>query len=50
VILVSVRRSFSDQEDQDLLAAFWEFERKLIYEKCKSAVEALASSEDLWLD
>jgi len=32
---------FTDQEDQALLAEFWEFDRKMIHEKYKSVVEGL---------
>jgi hemerythrin-like domain-containing protein len=32
---------FTDQEDQAMLAEFWEFDRKMIHEKYKSVVEGL---------
>ncbi len=35
------RRYFTDQEDQAMLAEFWEFDRKMIHEKYKSVVEEL---------
>jgi hemerythrin-like domain-containing protein len=43
VFFPATRRYFSDKEDQAMLAAFWEFDRKLIHEKYKSVVEALDS-------
>jgi hemerythrin-like domain-containing protein len=35
------RAYFSDNEDQDMLAEFWEFDRKMIHEKYKSVLEGL---------
>jgi hemerythrin-like domain-containing protein len=35
------RNYFTDQEDQAMLAEFYEFDRKMIHEKYRSAVEAL---------
>ena len=35
------RAYFTDQEDQAMLAEFWEFDRKMIHEKYKSVVEEL---------
>ena len=32
---------FSDEEDQAMLAEFWEFDRKMIHEKYRSVVEGL---------
>jgi len=32
---------FTDEEDQAMLAEFWEFDRKMIHEKYKSVVEGL---------
>ena len=32
---------FTDEEDQAMLAEFWEFDRKMIHEKYKSVVEEL---------
>ncbi len=35
----SSRTYFTDEEDQAMLAEFWEFDRKMIHEKYKSLVE-----------
>jgi hemerythrin-like domain-containing protein len=35
------REYFTDEEDQTMLAEFWEFDRKLIHEKYRSVVEGL---------
>jgi hemerythrin-like domain-containing protein len=35
------RAYFTDEEDQAMLAEFWEFDRKMIHEKYKSVVEGL---------
>ena len=32
---------FTDEEDQSMLAEFWEFDRKMIHEKYRSVVEGL---------
>jgi hypothetical protein len=32
---------FIDEEDQAMLAEFWEFDRKMIHEKYKSVIEGL---------
>jgi len=37
------RTYFSDEEDQAILAEFWEFDRKMIHEKYKSLIEGLES-------
>lgn len=37
----SSRSYFTDEEDQAVLAEFWEFDRKMIHEKYKSVVEEL---------
>jgi hypothetical protein len=37
----SSRNYFTDEEDQAMLAKFWEFDRKMIHEKYKSVVEGL---------
>ncbi len=37
----SSRRYFSDEEDQAMLAEFWEFDRKMIHEKYEAVVEGL---------
>jgi HEAT repeat protein len=36
---------FSEDEDQAMLAEFWEFDRKMIHEKYKAVVEGLEESE-----
>jgi hemerythrin-like domain-containing protein len=41
VFFPSVRGCFTDEEDQAMLAEFWEFDRKIIHEKYKSVVEDL---------
>jgi hemerythrin-like domain-containing protein len=40
------RAYFSDQEDQDILSEFWEFDRKMIHEKYKSVVDGLENNSD----
>ena len=37
----SSRSYFTNEEDQAILAEFWEFDRKMIHEKYKSVVEGL---------
>ncbi|MBW1781771.1 MAG: hemerythrin domain-containing protein [Deltaproteobacteria bacterium] len=39
VFFPSSRTYFTDEEDQAMLAEFWEFDRKMIHEKYKSIVE-----------
>jgi hemerythrin-like domain-containing protein len=39
VFFPSSRAYFTDEEDQAMLAEFWEFDRKMIHEKYKSVVE-----------
>lgn len=39
VFFPSSRAYFTDEEDQAMLAEFWEFDRKIIHEKYKSVVE-----------
>ena len=41
VFFPAVRRYFTEQEDQALLQAFWEFDRRMIHEKYGAVVEAL---------
>lgn len=41
VFFPASRAYFTDQEDQAMLAEFWEFDRKMIHEKYKSVVEGL---------
>ena len=37
----AARAYFTEEEDQAMLAEFWEFDRKMIHEKYKSVVEGL---------
>jgi len=39
VFFPASRQYFSDEEDDAMLQEFWEFDRKMIYEKYKSVVE-----------
>ena len=39
VFFPASRNYFTDEEDQAMLAEFWEFDRKMIHEKYKSVVE-----------
>ena len=39
VFFPASRAYFTDEEDQAMLAEFWEFDRKMIHEKYKSVVE-----------
>ena len=41
VFFPASRNYFTDEEDQAMLAEFWEFDRKMIHEKYKSVVEGL---------
>ncbi|MBN2331785.1 MAG: hemerythrin domain-containing protein [Deltaproteobacteria bacterium] len=41
VFFPSSRNYFTDEEDQAMLAKFWEFDRKMIHEKYDSVVEGL---------
>jgi len=41
VFFPASRIYFTDEEDQAMLAEFWEFDRKMIHEKYKSVVEGL---------
>jgi hemerythrin-like domain-containing protein len=41
IFFPAARGYFTDQEDQAMLAEFWEFDRKMIHEKYKSVVEEL---------
>jgi hypothetical protein len=34
---------FHEEEDHAMLAAFWEFDRRMIHEKYRSVVEALGT-------
>jgi hemerythrin-like domain-containing protein len=40
------RAYFSEDEDQAMLAEFWDFDRKMIHEKYKLVVEGLRASEE----
>jgi hemerythrin-like domain-containing protein len=40
VFFPAARKYFSEQEDQDMLDEFWEFDRKMIHEKYISVVES----------
>ena len=41
IFFPSVRFYFSEEEDQAMLAGFWEFDRKMIHEKYKAVVKDL---------
>jgi len=41
VFFPAARTYFSNEEDQDMLAKFWEFDRKMIHEKYKAVIEGL---------
>ena len=43
VFFPASRAYFTDEEDQTMLAEFWEFDRKMIHEKYRSVVEQLAT-------
>ncbi|MFO7496639.1 MAG: hemerythrin domain-containing protein [Desulfobacterales bacterium] len=45
VFFPSARAYFTDEEDQAMLAEFWEFDRKIIHEKYKSVVEDLENRQ-----
>jgi hemerythrin-like domain-containing protein len=47
VFFPSCRAYFTDEEDQAMLAEFFEFDQKMIHEKYKSVVEGL---ETYWED
>jgi hemerythrin-like domain-containing protein len=42
VFFPAARAYFTDEEDQAMLAEFWEFDRQMIHEKYKAVVAALA--------
>lgn len=42
VFFPASRTYFTDEEDQAMLAEFWEFDRKMIHEKYKAVVDSLA--------
>ena len=39
------RTYFTDEEDQAILAEFWEFDRKMIHEKYKTLIEGFESQK-----
>jgi hemerythrin-like domain-containing protein len=41
VFFPASRAYFTDEEDQAMLAEFWEFDRRMIHEKYRSVVEVL---------
>jgi len=41
VFLPAARAYFTDEEDQAMLAEFWEFDRQMIHEKYEAVVAAL---------
>ncbi len=41
VFFPASRTYFTEQEDQAMLTAFWEFDRKMIHEKYRSVIEGL---------
>ena len=45
VFFPEARAYFTDEEDQAMLAEFWEFDRKMIHEKYRSLVEQLEKDE-----
>jgi hemerythrin-like domain-containing protein len=45
VFFPSSRNYFTDEEDQAMLAGFFEFDRKMIHEKYKSVVEGFESQQ-----
>jgi hemerythrin-like domain-containing protein len=45
VFFPAARRYLTEQEDQQMLAEFWEFDRRMIHEKYHSVVETLAEGK-----
>jgi hemerythrin-like domain-containing protein len=45
VFFPAARAYFTDEEDQAMLAEFWEFDRKMIHEKYKSLVDGLRKAK-----
>ena len=45
VFFPASRNYFTDEEDQAMLAEFWEFDRKMIHEKYKSVFESFKKKE-----
>lgn len=41
VFFPSCRKYFTQEEEQDMLAEFWEFDRKMIHEKYKRVIDGL---------
>lgn len=46
VFFPASRKYFTDDEDQAMLAEFWEFDRKMIHEKYRSIVERLENKDN----
>jgi hemerythrin-like domain-containing protein len=46
VFFPSSRAYFTDEEDQAMLAEFWEFDRRMIHEKYKSLVEGIEQQSE----
>ncbi|MFZ0484645.1 MAG: cation-binding protein, partial [Desulfobacterales bacterium] len=45
VFFPSSRNYFTDEEDQAMLAEFWEFDRNMIHEKYKSLVDGFEGQQ-----
>ena len=45
IFFPSTRTYFTEEEDQAMLAEFWEFDRKMIHEKYKTLVEGFESQQ-----
>jgi hemerythrin-like domain-containing protein len=45
VFFLSSRNYFTDEEDQAMLVAFWEFDRKMIHERYKKVVEGFEKQQ-----
>ena len=45
IFFPSTRTYFTEEEDQAMLAGFWEFDRKMIHEKYKTLVEGFESQQ-----
>jgi hemerythrin-like domain-containing protein len=41
IFFPAARAYFTDEEDQAMIAAFWEFDRKIVHEKYKSVIDGL---------
>ncbi len=49
VFFPAARTYVSDEEDQSMLAQFWQFDRKMIHAKCTQVVEGLESTKAVHL-